>query len=271
MKYLITFILLIINLSSFAQETIVLKKLVGNLKTIQVTINNKPYDFLFDTGGSETFISPSILSEIGKQAHGQGIGYRMNGESITFQYCDNVTIGIGALSIPHSSVGVWDIMSLLPKDFPKIDGVISLKSFSNQLITLDLINNSIIVETSSSFRKKIKRATLIQSRFANGINGQELTIFLGTVKDGITYWLLFDSGNLDNVLIAHQTAFEWGLEPADQKLRMEYSNQMISLGNRAIMSNLSSKQIIYDGALSFETLSQFQFYIDLRNKQVWIK
>lgn len=271
MKHSITIVLLIINLYSFAQETIVLEKLAGNLKTIKVSINKKSFDFLFDTGGSETFISPTVLSEINKQAHGKGIGYRMNGESIRFQYCDDVSIRIGSLTLPHSFVGVWDIMNLLPKGFPRIDGVISLKSFSNRLITLDLLNNSIIVETSTSFRKKIKKATLIPSRFANGISGQEVTIFLGIVKGGISYWFLFDSGNLDNVLIAHQTAYEWELEPADQTLRKEYSNQMITLGNRIITSNFSSMEIIHDGALSFEVLSQFQFYIDFRNNQIWIK
>jgi hypothetical protein len=58
MKCGFTFIFFAVNLFSIAQDTIPLKKLAGNLKTIQVTIENKQYDFLFDTGGSETFISP---------------------------------------------------------------------------------------------------------------------------------------------------------------------------------------------------------------------
>jgi hypothetical protein len=194
----------------------------------------------------------------------------MNGESIKYQKCDSVSIGLGKLTILQASVGVWDVMSLLPDDFPRIDGVISLETFSNQLITLDLLNNSLIVETPTSFRKKTRKATLIRSRFANGLSGQELTLFLGCIKNGITYWFLFDSANLDNVLFSHQTAYEWGLEPLEQASRKEYFNQPIVLNNSTIMSTISSTVIIHDGALNFEVLSQFQFHLDLKKNRVWI-
>lgn len=44
----------------FAQDTILLKPYIENIKTIDVVIEGKEYDFLFDTGGGETIISPEV-------------------------------------------------------------------------------------------------------------------------------------------------------------------------------------------------------------------
>ena len=135
---------------------------------MEVKINNKPFDFLFDTGGGETFISPQLASVMGKQVYGSATGYRMNGEQIKYRKCDAVSITIGNIALSHSTVGVWDLMAILPKELPPLYGVLSLKSFSNKIITLDLTSDLLIIETAASYAKKIKKAGLLESRFANG-------------------------------------------------------------------------------------------------------
>lgn len=270
MRYLLLILLLLLYFLSPAQQVISLSNLPGNLKSIPVVINSHNYLFLFDTGGGETFISPRVLNAMGKRIHGKSIGLRMSGEKIAFQHSDSITISLGSRKIFLPSVGVWDVMSLLPKDFPQIEGIISLKTFSNQRLTIDFSTNSIMLETPRSFKKKIKKATLVPSKVVNGISGEELLIFLGLRKENSIYWFLFDSANLDLVRLSPQTAYEWGLIDADQIGRNEFKDQLIELGNHRFNTNVASMEIIYDGALNYEVIRQVQFYIDLTNNKVWI-
>ena len=81
-------------------------------------------------------------------------------------------------------------MSFLHKGFSKLDGVLSLKSFHDKILKLDLAHKRIILETTSSYRKLIKKKMALQSRFVNGPNGNELIIFLGIPRQENLYWFL---------------------------------------------------------------------------------
>lgn len=253
----------------FGQDTLFLRSYVGNLKTIDVTISGKSYSFLFDTGGGETFISPQVANELNCSIYGQVIGFRMNGERILYKKCDTLGIEFGNQVVNHESVGIWDLMSILPEGLPRIDGVLSLKSFKDRLITIDLSSNHVIIEIPTTFKGKFSGKP-ISSRFSNGLAGNELTVFLAIIQHNKPYWFLMDSGNLDNLLLSHQTAADWNLGPVDPNQRNEFKNVAIALGKKRITTNVSSVNIIYDGVLNFEAMKHFKFHIDFSEKQVWI-
>ncbi|WP_169472204.1 aspartyl protease family protein [Pedobacter hiemivivus] len=52
-----------------AQKTIELKSYQENLHTVDVCIEGKKYNFLFDSGGAETIISPEIANKLGKKIY----------------------------------------------------------------------------------------------------------------------------------------------------------------------------------------------------------
>lgn len=252
-----------------AQDTLHLEKYAGNLKKVRVIIGRNTYNFLFDTGGGETFISTEIAKGMGKTVYGSTTGLRMSGETIKFRKTDSVSFNIGSAIIFHSTIGVWDVMNVLPKDFPKLDGVLSLKSFHDKILTVDLANNRIILETPRSYQKAIKNKTRLQSRFANGLDGNELIVFLGIPNRGHFYWFLFDSGNLDDLALSHNTAYEWGLESDTVSQRKKLGSLNINIGPKQFTSEASSKAIIYDGSLNFVILSKSTFIINFQEKQVW--
>lgn len=256
--------------ASLSQDTVVLKKYVGNLKKVDLTIDNKPFSFLFDTGGGETLISPEVAGLLGRPVYGKATGFRMTGEVINYQKCDSVFLKINSTLLFHASVGVWDIMKVLPKELPKLDGVLSLKSFSEKIVTLDLGNNRIIFETPVSFRRKVKNMTLLRSRFANGQDGNDLTILLGVSKSSRLYWLLFDSGNLDDLLLSHVTASAWGLESDTVTQRNKIGKVTIPLGQKNFFSEASSKSLIYDGSLNYSMISQAVFLINFAERKIWV-
>jgi Aspartyl protease len=260
----------VLPFGSKSQDTIVLKKYFGNLKKVDLSINGKSFSFLFDTGGGETFISPEVANFLNKSVYGNSTGFRMTGEVINYQKCDSVLLKSNSAKLFHPSIGVWDVSKVLPKELPKVDGVLSLKSFADKIITLDLANDRIILETPISYQRKIKNMSLLNSRFANGHDGNELIILLGILKQRRLYWFLFDSGNLDNLLLSHTTASEWGIQCDTVTQRSELGTLTIQIGRKNFDNEASSKSLIYDGSLNYSIISKSVFLINFSKKQIWM-
>jgi hypothetical protein len=269
--FLLTAYILATCCSLLAQDTIYLKKYVSNLKQVTITIDGQTYSFIFDSGGGETFISPAIAKRLGKTVYGQATSFRMSGEKINYQKCDSVTLKAGNTSLLHSTIGVWDIMSILPAGLPKIDGVLSLKSFKDNKISLDLANERLVLETDRSFKRAVQNKTLVPSLFATGMNGNELTIFLGTFFQQHLYWFLFDSGNLNDLLLSSSIAKQWGLQKDTAHKRVELGTVSLTLGRKKIEQAAAAEPIIYDGALNYAILSKQVFFIDLPLRKVWMQ
>lgn len=255
---------------SFAQDTVPLKTYIENMKTVDIIIKEKKYNFLFDTGGAETLISPEIANLLNKNIYGSSTGFRMNGEIIKAQKSDNISLTIGNTTLFHPTVGVWDIMSILPKEFPKIDGIISLKSFSNDILTIDLSKNILIIENSASAKKSIKGKHLLPTRFANGLEGSELNIFIRVPKNNHFYWFLFDSGNSGPLLLSNESALIWELKPENNAIELTDPKSEFIIGKNILKAKPFTRNIIYDGVLNFESISKYIFTIDFKKKEVWI-
>lgn len=269
MKITITTLFLVASiLRTFSQDTIALTPYAGNLKKLNVSIENKQYTFLFDTGGGETLISPEVASSLKKEPYSKALGIRMSGEKIYFQKCDSVIIDFGPIKVLHTTLGVWDMMNVLPKGLPKIDGVISLKSFNNKIVTVDLVNNRLIIETFKSYENKIKNMTLLNSRIANGPDGNELTVFLSTRHAQHIYWFLFDSGNISQFIFSPQTAYEWGLQNDKNSVNKEYDT-VVLLGTRYHQVNVVTENIMYEGVFNYAFISKNVYILDLVKNKVW--
>ncbi|HET9057990.1 MAG TPA: hypothetical protein VFN30_14175 [Chitinophagaceae bacterium] len=271
MRYLLLIVILTsINCALFAQDTIRLSKYAGNLKTLEVTIKDKKYKFLFDTGGGETFVSPEIAMLFGRDVYGNNTGFRMHGEKITYKRTDSIFLSLNNTKLFFESAGVWDLMSILPADFPKLYGIISLKSFSQNILTINLKDNYLIVENKNSYKKRIQKMNLVNSFFANGLDGREVNIFVGVNKGSHTYRFLFDSGNIGEMLLSNQTAFEWGLIKDTSSQNKEPLTVNFYLGKKHITNTALPSNIIYDGALNFAIISKYIFTINFQKKEIWI-
>ena len=271
-KVVCGFLFLIAVNQMFAQDTIKLKPYIENMKTVDVFIEGKKYNFLFDTGGAETIISPEIANTIKKEIYGHTTGFRMSGEIINAQKADGISLSMGNTKIFHPTVGVWDLMSILPKDFPKIDGVISLKSFAQTVLTVELSKNILIIENKTSAKKAINGKSLLTTRFANGLEGGELNIFVGIPKQNKLYWFLFDSGNGGPLLLSSESAKIWKIEKESQKDNFENNPESeFVIGDKNLKIKPFVRDIIYDGVLNFDAISKYIFTIDFKNKEVWIK
>lgn len=247
--------------NSYGQDTIRLTDYYKGLKTTEVAIGNKSYCFLFDTGGGETFVSPEIVNELGKQEYGCSTGIRMTGEKVVYTRADSVCFQMGNIRLLHEVVGVWDVMSVLPKEFKRIDGIISLKTFQNMYLTIDLQGNKLVVEDKKTYSKRTQGMKLLNCKFANGCNGEELNILTQVKYKGNYYWFLFDSGNIDALIMSDKCASTKG----NKSLK---AHDFICLDG--MEDQVQKRDIIYNGVLNYEIISKRIYTINFKEKKVWV-
>lgn len=245
--------------SGVAPVQVALDPYIGRLVTVDVSIEGDTARLIFDTGGGETIISPEIARRIGCNPTGRSAAFRMSGERVDLQLCYAVTISIGGLAFEHEELGVWDINALLPEGVPPVDGVLSLKTFSAQPLTLDLGTGILTLETAASYRDRIRDMARLNSRLATGSDGDELTVFVRGEVDA-SAWFLVDNGNLDVVQVAPHlgdSANVW-----EHVLHVD--------GMPPVATSFRTSDIIYDGVLSEEFMREWLFSFDLASNEVWV-
>ncbi|MEQ8576874.1 MAG: retropepsin-like aspartic protease, partial [Fulvivirga sp.] len=90
--------------SAKSQTQIKLNNYFRELKTVEVTIDGETYDFLFDTGGGVTVVSPQVIEKLNKEPYGYNVGFRMSGERVVFERCDSVTLTMGGIRFHQEEV-----------------------------------------------------------------------------------------------------------------------------------------------------------------------
>ena len=243
--------------------TIPLSTYVGPLRSMTVTVANAAHQFIFDTGGGETMITPELASAIGCLPYGRTIGFRASGEQVAFEYCDDVSLRLGDVAITHERVGVFDLKSILPAGAPPADGVVSLRSFHGQAVTMDLTKGRITVETANSLVARTRGVRPLTIRVATGPTGAETTVYIGARVGGRRVWLLLDSGNGDPLLVAPHVARMAGLMVSKGEALIELD------GLGPIRLPTSAQNMIYDGMLGAAFLEEWIFTLDLGSSRAW--
>jgi hypothetical protein len=251
------------TISADHPTTIQLSTYAGRLRSVSVTVGNATHPLIFDTGGGETMISPDLASGIGCKPYGRAIGFRMGGEQVAFEYCDGVLLRLGDVSIAHDRVGVFDLKSILPRDAPPADGVVSLQSFRGQPVTIDLASGRITLETARSLAARTPRMRPLMMRVATGPTGAETTVYIAARVGGQRVWFLLDSGTGDPALVSAYVARTAGLQSGTGNMQIDFD------GLGPVQLPVATRQMIYDGVLGVGFIQDWVFTFDLKAGRAW--
>jgi hypothetical protein len=238
----------------------------GHLRTLRVQVGGDSADYLFDTGGGVTVISPQDSALLGCVAGGRGFGVRLTGEALTGRNCANVTIGVGPLQVT-TDAGVMDLARLLGPNVPRVRGLISLSAFEGRAITLDLAHERLIVETPASLAERVKTMTDVPVRIATGEHGGQLTAYVGVrAQNGAMLWLEWDSENNASTLMA---PYAIALLGGDSASRASDLRVALAPGRGVVIPVLRKDNMIHDGVLSAGFIERAVWTVDLAHGRMW--
>lgn len=235
----------------------------GPLREVSVVIGADTLNFLFDTGGGVTVISPAIAERIGCAPLGRSHGYRMTGESIETPVCADVPLQVAGVDV-RGEVSVLDMMKILGPKAPHVDGMISLRTFAGRALTLDLASNRLVLETTASLARRFAAMTEVPMRLATGLAGGELDVFVGVPAGDARLWLLWDSGNQGPTFLGANAAKLLGVEPGPGR------EHTIRIGSREVLAPVLVKEIIHDGVLNARLVERAVWTLDLGTSRMWV-
>jgi aspartyl protease len=246
------YLLLLTNLPVRATSTEVsLDNYLGSQRVIRAKMNGQDGVFLFDSGGGVTNITPEFAQKIGRKPWGKIVGFRMTGQRVDMARCDDVTLEIGEHTERLSIVGVFDLMSLIPPGAPKVDGLIGLDAFANNILTIALASNRLNIETADSFAERIKYASEEPVRLVRDAEGIALTLDAAVQSTRGSLWMELDTGNDGNIVVADWLADEFGIDPGKkeaQSINFRLANGIYGEGPAR------TRDLIMDGNLGSQFL-----------------
>lgn len=250
------------EVSSDRPTVLKLEPYVGRLVTVTGRLNGDSLRLLFDSGGGETLLAPRVAGDIPCAPSGRSVGFRMSGERLEWPLCNDVSIDLAGQTVVDSAVGIWDVMTILPEGLPRLDGVISLETFRDRLLILNLAESRLTLATEGTFRQRVRTMLRVPMRVATGNDGSNLTVLLKGHVSGTdqSAWLLLDSGNLAETLLAPHVRND----DAPSDVTIVFSDTL------AVTAPARTSDIIYDGALSEAFLRQIIVALDLERGQAWV-
>jgi hypothetical protein len=233
---------------------------------VHATVNGQRGTFLFDTGEGVSSFSPAFAEKIGCRPWGRISGFRMSGERLDNQHCDNITFDLSGQKLLAPVVSTVDIMKFLGPDVPPVDGSLGLDLFAHRTITI-IPRRAIVLETPSSLSHRISTARQLSIRMVRDVEGIALSVD-GAVHtpEGLA-WTELDSGNGGSLVVANHIAPLLGLATditTPQLGRFELANGIVVEGT------IRTRDLIMDGNISAQFLNKWTLTLDLEHGRAWL-
>ena len=242
--------------------TLPLKRYQDLLWTVEVEIEGERVDFILDTAAGMTCITPGLADRLGRAPFGRLVGHRMNGDPVSMARCGNLELGIGEAVIGHTTVGVFDLMKLLPPEWPELAGILSLASFRDQPFSIDVDREALTLETANSLIERCEGRPRLPMMEARQMQGFALDLFLALETERGRLWLELDLGNTGLVLLAPHAAELLGCADGDR-------HELDVAGLGSFVSEVAVKDLIYDGNLGATFFAGRTLSFDLAKGGIW--
>jgi len=249
-----------------AEQPMTLKPLRERLRTIEVTINGHTSDFLFDTGGGVTTITPAFAEKIGCKPWGRITGHRMFGDRLDMQRCDGVTVEAQGVRFEPTTLAVFDPTPLLAPGAAAPDGTLAMDVFKDQVVTLDVAGNRLTIEDEASLARRIEGATELPMRVSREVWGVDPYVGVDTEQGRL--WMLLDSGAGGVLLVAKDNAAAFGLSPdaeGPQPLKFDLAPG-VPVEGLAV-----TPEMMLLGNLGMPFMKDYVLTMDFPNQRLWVK
>lgn len=251
-------------------------------RSVEVTVAGKTETYLFDTGGGITLVTPAIAAAAGCSPFGQLTGFRMRGERIDFQRCDNFSYAVGDFGATSDVVGVFDVNQLIPPDWPRLGGMVTLSSFEGKRVKLSLSNGRVVVEEPGESPVGTPMNMVRQA------SGYSVVVLVPSSTKAGTLWLELDSGSDAPLMLSPSSAKALGVDlsaegvvhtpavaaaPGVRPRAESWKVPSVSItlpGVGPVSTSATVLDIIYDGNIGAPLIEKFDWTLDLKHRRVQI-
>jgi len=165
------------------------------MMTLHAIVRGHEGNFIFDTGGGISYVSPAFAQTIGCKPWGQITGFTLTAQRLDMPRCDGLAFEIEGHSFGAPTTGVFDIMKFMPAGVLRIDGSIGLDVFNGRAVTLSLAQRKLIVESTSSLRERAKLGKEVPIPLVREAGGIPLAVQIAVPTTEGMAWMELDSGN----------------------------------------------------------------------------
>ena len=236
--------------------------------TLHATVRGHEGNFLFDTGGGVSYISPAYAQTIGCKPWGQISGFTLTAQRIDMARCDGVSFEINGQRFSGVTTGVFDIMKFMPANVPRIDGSIGLDVFAERAVTLSLAGRKLFVESTASLAERRKKGKEVPVRLAREVGGVALTVYIAVVTSEGMAWMELDCGNGGANVVGEHLARLLKLDP--NKKEPQPASFMIAGGIPIEGMARVNETLIMDGNIGTRFLIKWDLTLDLANGRAWL-
>ena len=238
------------------------------MMTIRATVQGHEGNFMFDTGGGISYISPGFAQTIGCKPWGQLSGFTLTAQRLDMPRCDGVSFDIAGNRFGAPTSGVFDIMKFMPKDLPRIDGSIGLDVFDGRAVTLSLAQKQLTVETPASLAVRAKNGREVPIKLVREVEGAALTVVVAVPTTAGVAWMEIDSGNGGANVIGKHLAQLLKLDPG--KKEPQPASFMIAGGVPVEGMARVNETLTMDGNIGTRFLIKWELTLDLAKGRAWL-
>jgi hypothetical protein len=247
-------------------RTLPLQPLRERLRTIEVVVNGVPGTFLLDTGGGITTLSPQFARKIGCKPWGRITGYRMFGDRLDMQRCDRVSITSNGVAFAPTTLAVHDSTPLMKPGAAPNDGALAMDVFADQVVTLDVAGNRLILEDAASLARRIEGATELPMKVSREVWGVDPYVGVDIAEGRL--WFLLDSGAGGVMLVSKDNAAAFGLKTdvqEPQTLKFDLAPGV------PVEGPVVTPEMMLLGNLGMPFMRDYVLTLDFPRQRLWVK
>ena len=234
---------------------------------LRASVDGHEAVFLFDTGEGISTVTPAFAREIGCNPWGQTTGFRMTGERLDLQRCDNLRVTLAGKPFGAPIAGVFDITKLLPESRTVLAGSLGLDIFSGRKITIQPRLKRIVVESPASFAERVRAGREIPARLVRDAEGVALAVDAGVPTKAGMAWMELDTGNGGTLVIGKHIAGLLGLDPASASPQEAH---FAIVDGVPVDGPARVRDLIMDGDIGNHVLKNWDITFDLSAGRVWL-
>lgn len=237
-----------------------------SLLSVGVDVGGVAIPFLFDTGAGLTCLTPATVEALGCRPTGRLTGFRKSGERIDGPRCEAVRLVLDGSMEVEAECLMLDLAALLPADWPRVGGAVSLNAFEGRSIRirhgeeLRVASSAAALQEGGTWRRG-------RSRIARQAGGASLGLFVAVQGPASRLWFALDTGNTGPTLIAPHALPLLGLEPASGP----WTAALTFEGIGALELQVAVHEMIYDGLIGLPAIGTWDVVLDLAANGFWLR